>query len=83
MVPDLSSRELARLAGISESHPWLIESGQRPHVASHLLSAMARALGVSLDWLINGEGDRPTPEGVQAAVKEARDRLDAENGDAA
>ena len=80
MASDLSGRELARLAGISESHPWLIESGQRPHVASHLLAAMARVLGVSLDWLINGEGETPTPEDVQAAVEEARKRYADEQG---
>lgn len=37
-----------------------------------VVSKIAEALGVSLDWLIRGEGPEPEPEAVRAAVERAR-----------
>jgi transcriptional regulator with XRE-family HTH domain len=56
----LKARELARLAGLSESHPTLLESGRqgRGHVSADVASKLAKALEVSLEWLVNG-GEAP------------------------
>lgn len=72
MVDGFSTRELGRLAGTAESYPSLIESGLRPHVGSEALIGFARVLGVSLDWLMKGEGEEPLPHIVQASVAKAR-----------
>lgn len=52
------SRELAREAGLaSESHVSLIEGG-RPVDSIDVISKLADALHVSMDWLVNG-GEMP------------------------
>lgn len=54
----VGSRELARAAGLaSESHTSRIEGG-REKVDVGIVAALAEALHVSLDWLVNG-GDLP------------------------
>ena len=73
LVDDLSARELDRLAGLkAEGHTSLIESGVTNNVKVETARGIARVLGVSLDWLIDGAGDAPTIESVQAAVDVAR-----------
>jgi hypothetical protein len=34
--------------------------------------AIAQTLGISLDWLVTGEGASPTAEGVKAAIAARR-----------
>jgi transcriptional regulator with XRE-family HTH domain len=53
---DLSSRELARRAGLkSQTHPGLIEGGRGgDRVSLDIVASIARALDVPLDWLANG-----------------------------
>lgn len=70
----LSARELDRLAGIGQGHSALIESGQRPNVEAKTATALARVLGVSLDWLLMGRGRPPSDAAIRAAVAEARKR---------
>ncbi|MBX3261083.1 MAG: helix-turn-helix transcriptional regulator [Labilithrix sp.] len=67
----ISARALSRLSGLaSAGHVASIEggSGARPET----LSAIARVLGTSLDWLVDGKGSRPTARAVRAAVERAR-----------
>lgn len=67
----LSQRELARRAGLgSERHVGLIEEGERPNVTTDTAEKLCRALGLSLDWLLRGEGEAPT----EASVSEAMSR---------
>ena len=72
LLAGISARELARLAGLQPSHASLIESGTVANVRVDTLAALARALGCSLDWLVNGDGDAPTEEMVRGAVLIAR-----------
>jgi transcriptional regulator with XRE-family HTH domain len=67
-VPSLSAREVARLAQLQPSHVSLIESGAVANVRVDTLTALARVLGCSLDWLVNGIGDAPDDDAVRAAV---------------
>lgn len=68
----MSARELSLLAGLSHGLVALIESGFVAQPSIGTSAAIARVLGVSLDWLINGIGDEPTVEQVCAAIERAR-----------
>lgn len=72
LLAGVSARELGRLARLQHSHVSLIESGAVANVRVDTLAALARALGCSLDWLVNGEGDAPSEATVRAAVDAAR-----------
>lgn len=63
---------LAEASGLHRGHILKIEGGARPELSAATADALARALGVSLDWLIRGEGPEPEPEAVRAAVERAR-----------
>lgn len=67
----ISARELDRLAGLSENHTSLLESVVRD-VRAETAVAVARTLGVSLDWLLVGAGRPPTARAVRAAIDAAR-----------
>lgn len=67
-------RELDRLARLGEGHTTMIVLGKRKSVEAATASALASVLGVSLDWLVNGEGDPPSAAVVRAAVRAARQR---------
>lgn len=69
---DLSARELDRLAGLAEGHTSLIENGTRAAVEAKTAQALARVLGISLDWLIAGLGKMPSERTVRSAVDAAR-----------
>jgi len=73
MVPNLGKRDLDRLAGLSEGHVWMIESGNRPRLEMPTATALTRVLGISLDWLVNGVGPKPKAKDVIAAVERARE----------
>jgi transcriptional regulator with XRE-family HTH domain len=56
----LSARRLDALAGLTPCHTSLIESGLRENPKATTVAALAKALGVSLDWLVSGRGPPPT-----------------------
>ena len=72
MIDGLSTRELDRLAGITEGHTSLIETGARPNIEARTAASLARVLGVSLDWLVTGAGKEPSERAVRSAVAAAR-----------
>lgn len=72
-MADLPARELDRLAQTTEGHASLIESGVVKNVTLETAGKLAWALGVTIDWLVNGSGEPPTVPSVQAAVEAARD----------
>jgi len=72
LVPDLSAKELDRLAALSPGHTTMIELGYRPRVEARTALALADVLGISLDWLLRGSGRSPSPRTVRAAVARAR-----------
>lgn len=54
----ISARELDRRASLREGHTSIIESRDRD-IETETAAKIATALGVSLDWLITGNGDGP------------------------
>lgn len=71
-LAELPARELDRLAGIRQGHSGIIEARASENVETATAQALARVLGVSLDWLIAGKGKEPTQRAVRAAVEIAR-----------
>lgn len=71
-MPGLSTRELDRLAGLTQGHVSAIENGTRPRVELRTAEAIATVLGISLDWLSSGDGKVPSTRSVRAAVEVAR-----------
>lgn len=56
----LSARQLALNADLSPGMVSLIERGDRGgSIRATTIDALARALGVSPAWLLNGDGDGP------------------------
>ena len=49
----LTQRELGQLAGVQQSHISLIENDRRPNVTAVVAADIARALGVSLEYLLD------------------------------
>lgn len=58
---DLNARQVDDLAHLTRGHTMLIERGLRVDPSVSTVAALARALGVSLDWLIAGYGPFPPP----------------------
>ncbi len=69
--------ETARLSDLSTNAVQFFLSGRRENPSSESVVALARATGVSLDWLLTGEGKEPTANDVRAAVEAARARAAA------
>lgn len=57
----------------------MIEAGERKDPSSKTLSALAGALGISLDWLIDGAGDAPEEALVRAHTARLRGELVADS----
>jgi ribosome-binding protein aMBF1 (putative translation factor) len=67
----ISAAHLGELSGLSRSAVALIESGERKDPGGSTVAAIAAALGVSTDWLLNGTGKAPTAQTVKSAVTRA------------
>jgi transcriptional regulator with XRE-family HTH domain len=69
----LPARQLDALAGLATNHVANIESERlSDDVQSSTARKLCGVLGVSLDWLISGEGPEPKAKHVRAAVEKAR-----------
>jgi len=68
----VSSRELSGLVGLSHSALWQLESGVISDTRTSVARSIAEVLGVTLDWLLAGEGDEPEATVVQEAIVRAR-----------
>lgn len=64
----LSQRRLSELAGIADRLVSLIERGERENPELKTVSALAAALGVSVGWLANGEGQQPDESDIRSSV---------------
>lgn len=72
-ISGLSAAELGTLARLqSPAHVRLIERGERSGVAATTATALARVLGTSAEYLVDGEGAPPAEADVRAAVERAR-----------
>ena len=69
----LTQQELAARAGTSYQTVWRIENGKHAEPGIYIARRIARALGVSLDYLVNlhGENDDGGFEPATAALVEA------------
>jgi transcriptional regulator with XRE-family HTH domain len=72
----LTASDLSELCGLSRTHLSLIENGSRSDPKGSTLSSIAKTLGVSVAYLIDGIGDEPTEAAVAAAVATARSHDD-------
>lgn len=68
----VSARRLDSIAGLQPGHTNAIESGRRPNIESVTAEKLSTALGISLDWLILGNGREPTAKAIRAAIERAR-----------
>lgn len=60
---NLSARALSIRAGLrAAAHVGLIERGTVKKPSGHTLGKLATALGVSIEWLLDGDGQAPTAE---------------------
>lgn len=50
----------------------MIETGRRKNIERETARALARVLGCTVGWLLEGEGAEPSAEEVKAAVERAR-----------
>jgi transcriptional regulator with XRE-family HTH domain len=73
-IANVGSRELDALAGLAAGHTSMIEGRKRSSIDSDTAVKLARALGVSIDWLVTGEGREPTAKTMRAASARARAR---------
>lgn len=69
---DESARGLAGLAGLARSHVGLIENGTVDNPSGSTVLALARVLGCTAGWLLNGEGRPPSGKRVREAVADAK-----------
>jgi transcriptional regulator with XRE-family HTH domain len=73
LAPNLSLRELARIADVSDAYPSLIASGERERIGTDVAQKLAAVLGTTIDYLVSGNGRPPSKARVGAAVTAARE----------
>lgn len=74
-VPDMSRRELSRIAGLSPSMVGMIERGDKTVLESDTAEKLAGTLGVSLDWLLGGRGAGPAKKKTTGILLHGRGLL--------
>jgi transcriptional regulator with XRE-family HTH domain len=67
----ISGRHLDRLAGLALGHTSLLEAEKKQSVELPTVRALARVLGVTLDWLVEGKVDESNPHPTQKKIREA------------
>lgn len=74
-IAGLTTRELAQLAGLaSAGHVSMLESGERAdRVAARTAIDLARVLGVSVPYLVDGTGTRPGDVDIVDAATAAKE----------
>lgn len=73
----VSAYKLDQLSELTPGHTAAIERGKRPNLEVRTAQRIARALGVSLDWLVSGLGERPSEAQVRAAIAAATARRES------
>jgi len=71
LLAGISTKEVDRLAGTTPGHTWWIESSKGGTEVG-TVDKVTKVLGVSLDYLIRGEGPKPSAKQIRAAVEAAR-----------
>jgi transcriptional regulator with XRE-family HTH domain len=73
---DLGSRELGLCAGLSSSFVSNLETGVTKRIYTTSAARLARALGVRLAWLLEGEEPREVPTNDRLDTASSVDTLD-------
>lgn len=73
----LTQSDFARACGIARTYVGLIESGSRKEIGVSKLAAIAITCGVSLDYLVLGDGADPARRHVPTAQSVQRATLEA------
>jgi ribosome-binding protein aMBF1 (putative translation factor) len=68
---NIGSGDLDKLAKLTAGHVAVIESRGDAAVALDTAVKLAKALGVSLDWLLTGAGEGPKPAADPAPARAA------------
>lgn len=68
----ISTKDLDRLAGLKEGVCWAVENSATGNSETRTVDKIAKVLGLSLDYVIRGDGKPPTANKVKAAVEAAR-----------
>lgn len=68
----IGARPLSLAIGATHSVIDQLEKGRIADLRAGLLLPLARALGTSMEFLLIGEGQEPSPEDIQAAFLAAR-----------
>lgn len=78
-LADVPGADLGTWAGLSKGTVSMIESGNRADPSGSTVEKLARALGVSTDYLLSGKGAAPSKKQVVAAVAAAKAAWEKEN----
>jgi transcriptional regulator with XRE-family HTH domain len=78
----ISARHLDRLAGLALGHTSLLEAEKKQSVELPTVRALARVLGVTLDWLVEGKVDESNPHPTREKIAEAIARAQAQYDEA-
>lgn len=70
----ISARKLSMLAGMSHSALGQLLRGDHDGLKAESAAALADVLGVTLEYLLRGEGREPGENAVRAAVADAEAR---------
>jgi len=70
-IAGLSSRKLDKAAGLRPGHVSMIESRDAHNLDTETATKLSHALGVSLDWLVNGDGREPSERALRAVGERA------------
>ena len=68
----VSARELSSVMRVAHSAYSHVEAGRVKSPTAEFLTALASATGVSLDWLLLGQGEPPSADSIRTAIARAR-----------
>lgn len=71
-LADISTKDLDRLSGLKPGVSWAVENSPTGNSEIRTLDKLAKVLGLSLDFVVRGDGEGPTAEQVKASVAAAR-----------
>ena len=71
-LASLTSREVSEAAGMSRGMVSMLETGAVVDMTTANATALARCLGVTLEYLLQGDGTEPTARQILAAYERAR-----------
>ena len=64
----LSARAMSKLFDMSQPYWGMIERDTTPGLKT--VRTVSKKLGIPLIWLLEGEGEKPTPEHIEATIKQ-------------